>query len=251
MDNLNSKHKHLSADRLSLLTEQEHHQYYKDVFNNEFPDFNDVVESAPHVFGNNNLSLNEYKALIANILCSTNDELNIEYDSNKILNEVNQYLESDEFKKFHSLNESGDKPFFGPDVAYWTKGLSWLGPLFAGLIGGAAYGLGKLISAGKQLLAIKKLKNYMDKIVDMADEGYSERVGFFGKIKNAIFGAAKKKNVDMGSFKSQATEINRTFNGAATLLLKNMGVVSGADFQLNGGLYDFYKHCIEPMNRQK
>lgn len=245
--------KPLSVDRLSLLNEQEHHQYYKDVYNSNFMNFNEIVESAPNIFGSSNLSLDEYKQLISEIMCSTNENMNIDYDPKKVVNDVNSYVDNlkELFQGKQVLNEAGaigDNPFYGPDIMYWTKGLSWMGPLLAGLLGGAAYGLGKLISAGKQWLAVKKLKKYMDNVVLMADQGYSNRVGVWGKIKKFFgFGSKDNRNVDMGSFKSQATEVNRAFNGSATMLLKNMGIISGSDFQMNGGLYNFYGAAIRPM----
>lgn len=243
--------KPLSADRLSLLTEQEHHQYYKDVYDSQFMNFDDIVKSAPQVFEGYNLTSEDYKALTSQIICETEEELGINYDPKKIINETEQFVDAN---KSNILNESGgspgDNPFIPPDVMHWTKGLGWLGALFATLLGATAFGLGKLISAGKQWLAVRKLKKYMDKIIVMADQGYSTRVGMWGKLKR-FFNIGKNKkytNMDMGSFKAQATEINRSFNGAATLLLKNMGIIDGVSFDTHGGgLYRFYINAAKPM----
>ena len=72
----------------------------------------------------------------------------------------------------------------GLDSGAWVRGLNltWLGKLAAIGLTGLATGLAALITAGRDKLAIARLKRYMNRLVELIDQGRLKRQSFFSSL---------------------------------------------------------------------
>lgn len=128
-----------------------------------------------------------------------------------------------------SINESGGTP--GWDMTKWAEGagiasLSIMGLVFSGLIG--------LFMAGKTRMAIRQLKKYMARIVEIKDDGYDKPKswlsGVFSKVKNAFGGKGSKykaENQSTECLRKIQCDFQKQMACAGMILLKNMGFLTG------------------------
>lgn len=181
------------------------------------------------------------------------------YMSEQIKNELRNNNED-------SLNENT----VGPDMTYWMKGPFKLlslgfGSVFAGMAG--------LIMAGKTKVAIRKLEDYMNRIVETCDDGIQKQRSLFHRIGNKLGDKfAKLKNwfkkkdtyrADRSypSFRAVQENFLSEYAIEAMVLAKAMGFLNNDintaidEIEANqlcrkgSGLYDFHVNIGYPINK--
>ena len=164
----------LSKERLSLLSPED-----RKIYEYEHSGLYPIIE-------NNNVQIiediNDYNVLNEDISENSFNEI---FDSVYFNNELINEMGLDEYNQFRSqvyksmnnadlntLNEYG-----GISIDYWMKGLKlgWLGKLAAGLLTGLIGIIAWLLMKGKDRLAMVQLKKYMNKIVELVDQGVNKK----------------------------------------------------------------------------
>lgn len=244
--------KKLSPERLSLLT-LEDRKIYEDEWRNA-PQTS--ILDGPATFDSDKI---DDKKIIREELKTVYDEF--VYDT----------VDKQEYQKF--ISENRDIFYFnenaqlavnegvageGYDALYWTKNLKlgWLGGLLAAGLTGLATGIAALITAGKDTLAMWKLKRYMNRIVEIIDQGILKKRSFFS------FLMPKKKSQFMGErnlacLRSIQEMADRNMTVSVMSAAHKLGffgegdmmnIPSGGTPQSGGGLDAFRKNVLSKFN---
>lgn len=150
------------------------------------PQFNTLNES--EVFETaNELALYEVSNLVEQLADFLDDAI-LEgiYSEDEAVEYINEYVENFKEMSKHTLNEMrGDT--VGPDMSWWAEGL---GGIFTGLFGVIL----ALMMRGKTKMAIRQLENFMNKIVEMVDDGVNKKKGrgLINKIRTVFSWLTKK-----------------------------------------------------------
>lgn len=153
-----------------------------------------------------------------------------------------------------AVNEGAE----GLDNMAWTRDikLGWLGALAAAGLTGLGTGLAALITAGKDKIAMWKLKRYMNRLVEIIDQGILKKRSFFS------FLMPKKKSKFMGernlaclrSIQEMADRNMTTGVMSAAHKLgffgqgSMMNIQSGGTPQHGGGLDAFQRNVLSKFN---
>ena len=154
-------------------------------------------------------------------------------------------------------NELSEKMGEGHDCTYWLDGLKlgWLGKLVGAGLAALGTGLFALLVAGKDYLAIQKLRIYMSKIVETIDQGTLKRKAWYS------FMLPKKTKKYAGEYNNgcfrtiqETTERHMTtavMNAAQKLgYFKKGGIADikqGSAPQTGSGLADFKKNVADKL----
>lgn len=174
-------------------------------------------------------------------------------------------------KELRSSNdESLNEDTTGPDMTFWMNGPMKF--ITAGF--GAVFGtMAGLIMAGHTKAAINKLEDYMNRVVEMCDDGIQKDRSLFHRLGNKISAKFdkiknwfKKKDTWRGnrsyaSFREVQENYLSVYASNAMVLVKSMGFVS-SDMseainqiesnklcQQGSGLYDFNVNIAYPINK--
>ncbi len=252
--------KELSKERLSLLSpedrkiyEQEHSQKKMHTI------FEDIDKEYAEMYGNEEpQKLYEFDedAFIEEEMHRIYDEMFFDIMSeDEFFGSANQL--NDEFKKAseedsdsQSLNEGAE----GLDSGAWIRGLNlgWLGKLAMAGLAGLATGIYALLVTGKDLLAISRLKTYMNRLVEIMDQGIKKKRSFLTSILPKSWSKWRGER-NLACFRSiqemaDRSMTNMVMNGAHKLGFfapgKMMQIQSGDTPQPGGGLDDFKKNIL-------
>ena len=192
----------LSKERLSLLSKED-----RAIYESERKQRNE--EKIQRIFADNSVM----EALSEDIFEDVdeeddteyfiNDEMDVLYEKmlaeimpieefNEAKSEVLTLLDSIQEEKM-PINEGAE----GQDPFAWVKGLKlgWLGKLAMGGLTILGTGIYALLVAGKDKLAMEKLKYYMNRLVEVTDMGIHKKRPFYSK-----FGFTKKFRQNTGEY---------------------------------------------------
>lgn len=155
----------------------------------------------------------------------------------------------------HIIIESYDKPGVlneevGHDATFWMNDLGWLGKLAGGLFGtGIAAIIGAFV-AGKDAVAAKMLERFMNKLVELTDDGVHKKKSWF-----SWFSKKKRKysgDQSESCFRSYQEMIQRDLMKDTIVGLKTCGFIETMNDYVsnnyNGGLYtEFYPKVVEGL----
>ena len=153
-----------------------------------------------------------------------------------------------------AVNEGAE----GLDNMAWTKDLKlgWLGGLAAAGLTGLATGIAALLTAGKDTLAMWKLKRYMNRLVEIIDQGILKKRSFFSflmpKKKSQFMGErnmACLRTIQEMADRNMTTSVMDAahklgFFGQGDM----MSIESGGTPQAGGGLDAFQKNVLSKFN---
>ena len=255
----------LSKERLSLLSKED-----RAIYESERKQRNE--EKIQRIFADNSVM----EALSEDIFEDVDEEDDTEYFINdemdvlyeKMLAEIMPIEEFNEAKSevlslFDSIQEEKqpiNEGAEGQDPYAWVKGLKlgWLGKLAMGGLTILGTGIYALLVAGKDKLAMEKLKYYMNRLVEVTDMGLHKKRPFYSK-----FGFTKKFRQNTGEYNTgcfrtiQETAdrnmCNSVMNAAHKLGYFNSGsmmdISNGAAPQQGGGLSVFNDNVLSKLNQ--
>ena len=259
--------KELSKERLSLLSpedrkiyEQEHPKQKK--IHTIFEDIDAAYAQMSHDDAPVLYELDEdaivqeemqriYDELFSDIM--TEDEF---FNSADTLNEefTTASAEYDALNESNALNEGAE----GLDCMAWLRGanLGWLGKLAMGALAALGTGIAALLVAGKDKLAMIRLKKYMNRIVEIMDQGIQKRRSFITSIMPKSWSKWRGER-NIACFRSIQEMADRQMtNGVMNAAHKlgffapgqMMNISSGATPQAGSGLDDFRKNVLSKIN---
>jgi len=159
-------------------------------------------------------------------------------DFNSIRKAIYEYYADIDVRKFVSLNES-DQIAPGHDMSHWLEG-------FDGILIGLLGALIGLIAAGKDWLAAKLLKRYMNKIVETIDNGRNKTKSLWN-----FFGSKNTGNQSQGCFRAILEGVERNRYTKGLIFAKAAGLVGrdpvndALSHSLeNGGLGEYFESEI-------
>jgi hypothetical protein len=146
----------------------------------------------------------------------------------------------------------------GQDAYAWIRGLKlgWLGKLVAGGLGLLGTGLAALIAAGRDKAAIKKLKNFMNRIVEVTDMGIHKKRPWYSFL---IPSKEKRNNIgeyNIGCFRTIQETADRNMTNAVMQAAHRLGyfksgdmmnISNGAGPQPGGGLDAFKNNVLNQL----
>lgn len=149
----------------------------------------------------------------------------------------------------------------GYDCTEWIRGLApkvgWLGKLVGAGLTALGMGLGYLITVGKDKLAMKKLKKYMNRLVEVTDQGVHKKRPWYTVLLPRNSKAYKNTGeYNTGCFRSIQENVDRdicvnVMVGAKKLGFFNegqmMSMVSGGRPQEGGGIMAFKTNVIDKL----
>lgn len=136
----------------------------------------------------------------------------------------------------------------GHDMTYWLQNMGWLGKLGGALFGGIFAGLMSLIMAGKDKAAQKLLERYMNKLVELTDDGRNKKHSFF-----SLFGAKRENTGDRSQacFRTIQENVERNRLTYGTIFCKAAGLLGDSPISdalsagaTNGGFYTEFNEKI-------
>ena len=148
------------------------------------------------------------------------------------------------------LNEGAE----GLDCMAWLRGinLGWLGKLAMGGLAALATGIAALLIAGKDKLAMIRLKKYMNRLVEITDQGIQKKRSLLTSIMPKSWSKWRGER-NIACFRSiqemaDRSMTNNVMNAAHKLGFfapgQMMQISSGATPQPGGGLDDFRKNVL-------
>ena len=153
-----------------------------------------------------------------------------------------------------AVNEGAE----GDDTMAWTRDLhlGWLGALAAAGLTGLGTGIAALIVAGKDKLAMIRLKKYMNRLVEVIDQGIHKKRGWlsslFTKKKRNYMGErnlACLRSVQEMADRNMTTSVMDAAHKLGFFGQGNMmQITSGGTPQSGGGLSAFQKNCLSKFN---
>lgn len=249
--------KELSAERLSLLSPEERAIYEQEHIQKPYK--NNIIQESgiEELFKDNPIEFEEIDYDTAKEIYDSVCE-----DTMSDITDKNDELYSDFTNDIYE-NLCKDNLIFegaeGWDAGYWIQGFfpKWFGPLIGAGLAGLGTGIYGLLVLGKDKIAIAKLKNYMNQIVEIVDQGILKRrpwYSFFIPFKS-------KRNFvgeyNFGCLRSIQEMADRAMcNGCMQAAHKlgffatgNMMSISNADQpQIGSGLDEFKENVIGQLN---
>lgn len=153
-----------------------------------------------------------------------------------------------------ALNEGAE----GLDCMAWLRGLNlgWLGKLAGAGLAALGTGIAALIVAGKDRIAMWRLKKYMNRLVEVIDQGIQKKRPLLTAIMPKSW-AKWHGEKNLTCFRSYQEMADRTMaNGVMSAAHKlgyfaqgqMMNISSGATPQPGGGLDDFRKNVLSQIS---
>lgn len=152
-----------------------------------------------------------------------------------------------------SLNEASlNENVPGPDMHVWLDNCGWLGKFAGGLLTLGLGGLVGLFMAGKDKAAAKALERYMNRLVELTDDGTNKKKSIF-----SFFGMGKNRaDQTQMCFRSIQEFAERTIAKDAMIVGKAAGFFqNGKELQdalsantCTGGLSIFNELVVKPAN---
>lgn len=223
----------LSKERLSLLTEKD-----RAIYEYEHSGLSPEMKKLEELDYNINL----YNSLYNNINEDIDDSdisesiFNSQFDElfdNELINEVG-YEEYINIKKqiFEYIqNDHELKPLYeapGEPADWWLSGikLGWLGKLTAGLLTGLLGVVAWLMMKGKDRLAMKKLKQYMNKLVELVDQGVNKKKPWYAFLIPSKKGQQNTGEYSRSCFRTIQETAERNMACLYTSCIHDLGFLS-------------------------
>lgn len=216
----------LSKERQSLLSKEDK-KIYEYEHSGLCPEMNKLIEL--------NYDINLYNSLYENSE-SDNGVISAElfedqFDElfDKELIDIVGIQEYNRIKKSlyeYILNDPELKPIYeaqGTDHTFWIPGLGWLGKLCGGLLTGLVGLLAWLFMKGMDRLAMKKLKEYMNKLVELTDQGVHKKKPWYAFL---IPGSKNVGEYSKGCFRTIQETAERNMACLYTQVIQNLGFLS-------------------------
>lgn len=145
----------------------------------------------------------------------------------------------------------------GLDAGAWVRGLKlgWLGKLAMGGLAALGTGIAALITAGKDRLAMIKLKKYMNRLVEVIDQGIQKKRSIFTVIMPKSWSKWRGER-NMACFRTiQEMADRQVATGVMSAAHKlgyfgqgqMMNIASGSAPQSGGGLDDFRDNVLSQL----
>ena len=229
----------LSKERLSLLSPEDK-KIYEYEHSNLFID-NDIIEDTQYIYESANNEIYE----------DLNDELseelfNEEFDSiyydKELIKEIglndynlikkNIYEFCKNNNELNTLNEVQS----GISADYWLKGLKlgWLGKLAAGLLTGLIGLVAWLLMKGKDRLAMVQLKKYMNKIVELIDQGVHKKRPWYSFLIPSKRGQRNVGEYNKACFRTIQETAERNMACLYTQCIYNLGFLNNSRTDFSG-----------------
>ena len=145
----------------------------------------------------------------------------------------------------------------GQDAYAWIRGMPWIGKLAAAGRGLLGTGVTALIIAGKDKLAIAKLKYFMNRLVELTDQGVHKKRPWY----SFLFPSKRKRNnmgeYNMGCFRMVQETADRNIVVAVMQSAHRLGYFSSGNMmnisngegpQVGGGLDAFNQNVLSQLN---
>ncbi len=155
-----------------------------------------------------------------------------------------------------SLNEAQLNEAEGHDMTYWMNNMGWLGTLASSLLTGIFGGMVALIMAGKTKAAVQSLENYMNKLVELTDDGVHKKKSIIGALFSKL--GVNRRDQERACFRDIQEKYSKEIACNVMTLVKGLGFVGPkCDAAIqdienknynNGGLSYFY-NIAEQVNR--
>ena len=242
--------KRLSPERISLLTSEDKQIYEKEWSN---APQTTILESPVTM----SYDQENEKQLIKEELKTVYDEF--VYDTISKQDYQNFIRENRELFYFNetsqlAVNEGAE----GDDTMAWTRDLKlgWLGKLAMAGLAGLATGIAALLTAGKDTLAMWKLKRYMNRLVEIIDQGVLKKRSFFSflmpKKKSQFMGErnmACLRTIQEMADRNMTTAVMSAAHKLGFFASGNMmNISSGGTPQAGGGLDAFKNNVLSKFN---
>lgn len=172
------------------------------------------------------------------------------------MNAIKEIVISELNTPAESLNESQLNEADGHDMTYWMNNMGWLGKLAGSLLTGIFGGMVALIMAGKTKAAVQSLENYMNKLVELTDDGVHKKKSIIGALFSKL--GVNKRDQERACFRDIQEKYSKEIACNVMTLVKGLGFVGPkCDAAIqdienknynNGGLSYFY-NIAEQVNR--
>lgn len=223
----------LSKERLSLLTEKD-----RAIYEYEHSGLSPEMKKLEEL----NYNINLYNSLYNNINENIDDSniseslFNSQFDElfdKELINEVG-YEEYINIKKqiFEYIqNDHELKPLYeapGEPTDWWLTNikLGWLGKLAAGLLTGLLGTVAWLMMKGKDRLAMKKLKQYMNKLVELVDQGVNKKKPWYAFLIPTKKGQQNTGDYNRSCFRTIQETAERNMACLYTSCIHDLGFLS-------------------------
>lgn len=223
----------LSKERLSLLTKED-----RVIYEYEHSGLSPEMKKLEELDYNINLYNSLYNNINENIDDSDISEslFNSQFDElfdKELINEVG-YEEYINIKKqiFEYIqNDHELKPLYeapGEPADWWLSGikLGWLGKLTAGLLTGLLGVVAWLMMKGKDRLAMKKLKQYMNKLVELVDQGVNKKKPWYAFLIPSKKGQQNTGDYNRSCFRTIQETAERNMACLYTSCIHDLGFLS-------------------------
>lgn len=233
----------LSAQRLSLLNEDdkalydfEHSIYYsKELYEQGIRDYQECLANRQAYYMKklnediefSNLETSEKIQMAENLT-----KVEADYILNELINIMSDILPEEDIKEISEecynnlIAKSGEidnelLEAAGHDMTYWLQNMGWFGKIIGGLLTGLLGGLIAAIMAGKDKWAQKMLEKYMNKLVELIDDGRNKKKSFF-----SWFGFKRENTGDQSQvcFRSIQENIERNRLTYGSIFCKSAGL---------------------------
>lgn len=145
----------------------------------------------------------------------------------------------------------------GQDAYAWIRGIPWIGKMAAAGLGLLGTGLTALIVAGKDKLAIEKLKYFMNRLVELTDQGIHKKRPWY----SFLFRKKHRENMgeyNMGCFRMIQETADRNMTNTVMQAAHRLGYFATGDMmqisngegpQIGSGLDMFNQNVLSQINR--
>ena len=257
--------KELSKERLSLLSPEELAVYESEHPSNkqEISDiFTDVFENDLFTSEDNcqsiDVSIEEQNEHVKKAML---EELDKFYD--EMLSDVLSLDEMEEIKQNIDISSSEQPNALheaeGQDAFAWIRGLhlGWLGTAVAAGLGALSTAIAFLLIHGKDRLAMEKLKYYMNRLVEITDQGVKKKRPWYSFL---IPSKNQRQNIgeyNMGCFRTIQETSDRNMTNAVMSAAHKLGYFNTGDMmsisnaegpQPGSGLDAFRQNVISQLN---
>lgn len=145
----------------------------------------------------------------------------------------------------------------GQDAYAWIRGVPWIGKLAAAGLGLLGTGLTALIIAGKDKLAIAKLKYFMNRLVELTDQGVHKKRPWYSFLTPSKRKRNNMGEYNMGCFRMIQETADRNMTVAVMQSAHRLGYFSSGNMmnisngegpQVGGGLDAFNQNVLSKLN---
>lgn len=240
--------KDLSQERFSLLTEDQKIDYIRErsIFDDDLSKAKrngEIFEKLDNLFS---FDSKDYEELINETFYDVfgkdlRKTLGTEEYKKMILEVANQ----EKINQIMNINEEYPGVDAGPKSLGWLLGLATSGLALLGIL------IGKLLSAGKQQIAIVMLRRYMKKLVELIDNGANKKKTLLKGVVQRLAGVGTKYNGQEDNrtcFRTIQKYNERNFCNYTAKAAKCAGLLSGDGSTTKmGGLTYFKDNFIDPF----